>query len=72
MVITENYKNGLQFLKENKMDEARDCFDFALSHLAIETLENDLTDNDELEGIRRGLWLERLWYALENNDLLYE
>jgi len=69
MVITENYKKGLQLIKEGKMDDARDCLDTALAHLSQQTVEYKLTDKSEVEGIRRELWLERIWAALENNDL---
>jgi ribosomal protein L20 len=70
MVITENYKKGLQLIKEGKMDDARDCLDTALAHLSQQTVEYKLTDKSEVEGVRRELWLERIFAALENNDLM--
>jgi ribosomal protein L20 len=51
------------------MDDARDCLDTALAHLSQQTVEYKLTDKSEVEGVRRELWLERIWAALENNDL---
>jgi len=29
-------------------------------------------DKELIEGVRIELWLERLWYGLENNNLLLE
>ena len=33
-------------------------------------LRRYLQVEDEIEGVRIGIWLERAWYGLENNDLL--
>jgi hypothetical protein len=38
--------------------------------MAAQAQEEGLTMDDELEGVRIGLWLERFWYFLENNNLL--
>ena len=51
-------------------DKARDLFDFMILKLANERWDNDAQVNDEIEGVRIGIWLERAWYGLENNNLL--
>ena len=38
--------------------------------IANERWENDAQVDDEIEGVRIGIWLERVWYGLENNNLL--
>jgi len=38
--------------------------------MAAEAQEEGLGMDDELEGVRIGLWLERFWYFLENNNLM--
>tara|TARA_R110000751_G_scaffold231960_1_gene333151 strand:- start:627 stop:860 length:234 start_codon:yes stop_codon:yes gene_type:complete len=51
-------------------DKARDLFDFMIYTIAHERWENDVQVTDEMEDVRVGVWLERAWYGLENNDLL--
>ena len=53
--ITDCYENARKSLKQEKLDKARD---------------EGMGVDDELDDIRIGLWLERFWYFLENNNLL--
>ena len=63
------YAQAREVLKEGRVDEARDLADFGIV-MAAQAQEEGLTMDDELEGVRIGLWLERFWYFLENNNLL--
>ena len=63
------YAQAREVLKEGRVDEARDLADYGIV-MAAEAQEEGLTMDDELEGVRIGLWLERFWYFLENNNLL--
>jgi len=51
-------------------DRARDLFDFMIYTVANERYENDIQVDDKIEGVKVGVWLERAWYGLENNNLL--
>ena len=63
------YAQAREVLKEGRVDEARDLADFGIV-MAAQAQEEGLTMDDEIEGVRIGLWLERFWYFLENNNLL--
>ena len=63
------YAQAREVLKEGRVDEVRDLADFGIV-MAAQAQEEGLTMDDELEGVRIGLWLERFWYFLENNNLL--
>jgi hypothetical protein len=67
--ITKIYDEAREAVKNNEMDKARDLFDTGLLVVAQARGEG-LSDKDLIEDVRVGLWLERLWYGLENNDLL--
>jgi len=67
--ITKIYDEAREAVKNNEMDKARDLFDTGLLVVA-QAREEGLSDKDLIEDVRVGLWLERLWYGLENNDLL--
>ena len=55
-----------------------DCYDDARK--ALEEGDVKVADargdgfevDDELDGVRIGLWLERFWYFLENNNLMLD
>ena len=80
MEIAEyTYKDGLlekgfykakELIKEGKRDEARDILDACIAIVAEVKYTNNKTEEDELEGVRIGVWLKRFWNTLENNDLL--
>ena len=67
--VNDYYLYAKQLLAEGKRDEARDNIDYAIIKVA-EARQSGKTEDDILEGVRIGLLLERLWYFLENNDLL--
>jgi len=67
--ITKIYAEAREAVKNNEMDKARDLFDTGLVIVA-QAREEGLSDKDLIEDVRVELWLERLWYGLENNDLL--
>jgi hypothetical protein len=67
--ITKIYAEAREAVKNNEMDKARDLFDTGLMIVA-QAREEGLSDKDLIEDVRVELWLERLWYGLENNDLL--
>lgn len=61
-----NWVKAQKLLKENKMGEARDVLDYCLALLGAYTIANyQIIDNVKID-----LWKERVWYALENNNLL--
>lgn len=67
--ITKIYAEAREAVKNNEMDKARDLFDTGLLIVA-QAREEGLSDKDLIEDVRVELWLERLWYGLENNGLL--
>ena len=69
VTIDSVYAQAREVLKEGRVDEARDLADYGIV-MATEAQEEGLTMDDEIEGVRIGLWLERFWYFLENNNLL--
>lgn len=69
--ISKVWQMGKQAVKEDRMDDARDCFDMGIAMVATYSdLHDDYSDELEIEGKRRGLWLMRFWVALEKNNLL--
>ena len=67
--ISEYYNHARKLLSEGKRDEARDAIDFALV-LAAQITQDHPSDDYLVDRVRMGLWKERLWYFLENNDLM--
>ena len=54
------------------MEVVRDLCDLGILLVAQERYNNNRDADYPLDGVRIGLWLERFWYTLENNDLLLE
>jgi|TARA_B110000285_G_scaffold82048_1_gene94522 hypothetical protein len=69
-VLHKTFAAARKSAKAGEDDKARDLFDFMILKLANERWDNDAQVNDEIEGVRIGIWLERAWYGLENNNLL--
>lgn len=69
-VLHKSFTAAREAVKVGDNDKARDLFDFMIYTIAHERWENDAQVKDEIEGVRIGIWLERAWYGLENNDLL--
>jgi hypothetical protein len=69
--ITKTWEKGKLALKEDRLDDARDCFDQGLAMIsAYSQIMGDNSDELVVEGKARSLWLMRLWVALEKNNLL--
>ena len=70
--ITKAWEKGQLAIKENRRNDARDCFDQGLAMIAAHTqLIGDGSDNLVIENKTRKLWLMRFWkVGLENNNLL--
>jgi hypothetical protein len=69
--ITKTWELGLQAVKEKRMDDARNCFDFGIAMVAHHSLEQNLRDKDLIESVKREVWLMRFWkLGLEKNNLL--
>ena len=45
-------------------------FDFGIMHVANKRYNDSLKVDDKIENVKVGVWLERFWYGLENNNLL--
>jgi hypothetical protein len=39
-------------------------------HVADKRYKDGLAVDDKIEKVKVGVWLERFWYGLENNNLL--
>ena len=65
--ICENAKNALE---AGNSDLARDYFDFGIMHVAVKRYTDGVKVDDKIENVKVGVWLERFWYGLENNNLL--
>jgi len=65
------YAEAREAVNNNEMDKARDLFDTGLVIVAM-ARDEGMGDKELIEGVRIELWLERLWYGLENNNLLLE
>ena len=70
MNITETYRQGLQLAKQNKKDQARDCFDSVIGYLGNLSLTQGLKSTDEIEKATKDAWLDRCWGALESYKLM--
>lgn len=57
-------------VKNQEWDKARNLYDYIIYSIAEERLDNDVQVDDKIEDVKVGVWLERAWYGLENNDLL--
>lgn len=70
--ISKVWQMGKQAVKEGRMNDARDCFDMGIVMVATYSdLHDDYSDELEIEGKTRKLWLMRFWkVGLENNNLL--
>ena len=69
MDLTTIYNDARTLVDSNKMDEARDMCDLGIVKVAQHRLEGAQVE-DKLERVKIGVWLERFWFLLENNNLL--
>ena len=68
--LKELYKQARQALKQGNEDLARDSADFGIIRIAEAKEQDNITDDEVIEGITVDLWLTRFWVFLENNNLL--
>jgi hypothetical protein len=68
-ILHKTFDKARAAAKAGENDTARDLFDFMIYLVAQERLEG-ADVNNEMEKVRIGVWLERAWYGLENNNLL--
>ena len=69
--VTDCYEQAREALKVGDRDKARDLADYGIVKVA-EARDEGLDVDDELDDVRIGLWLERFWYFLENNNLMLD
>tara|TARA_B100000963_G_C22537958_1_gene630760 strand:+ start:251 stop:583 length:333 start_codon:yes stop_codon:yes gene_type:complete len=69
--VTDCYEQAREALKAGDEDKARDMADYGIVKVAEARCEGMGVD-DELDDVRIGLWLERFWYFLENNNLMLD
>ena len=69
--VTDCYEQAREALKAGDRDKARDLADYGIVKVA-EARDEGLDVDDELDDVRIGLWLERFWYFLENNNLMLD
>lgn len=68
-ILHKTFEKAREAAKNQESDLARDLFDYMIYLVAQERLEG-ADVNYKMEDVRIGIWLERAWYGLENNDLL--
>lgn len=69
-ILHKSFAAARAAVKSGDEDQARDLFDFIIYQIANKRWEDNIQVDDEIEGVRVGVWLERAWYGLENNNLL--
>lgn len=71
MTVSDCYANAREALARGDEDKARDLADFGIVQIASARSEGMNTD-DVIDDVSVGLWLERFWYFLENNNLMLD
>lgn len=69
--ITKLYDKAKQLLENGKIKEADETLDWCLVVLSKNAL-NGAKDTDLLEGVKMGVWYERVWTTIEHAGLLPE
>ena len=69
-ILNRTYESAKKAIETGNRDLARDYFDFGIMHVANKRYKEDLAVDDKIEKVKVGVWLERFWYGLENNNLL--
>ena len=69
-VLTKTYAQAKQAVEQGNRDLARDLFDFGILKVADKRYNEGLSVDEKIENVKVGVWLERFWYGLENNNLL--
>jgi hypothetical protein len=68
-VLTPMWLKAQALIKENKMDEADDALMTLIFKISDYTLDGH-NDEYKIEGVKKGVWYERAWTAIEVNGLL--
>ena len=71
MTVFDCYTECRQALSEGNLDTARDLADMGIMKVA-QAREEGVGVDDLIDDVRVGLWLERFWYFLENNNLMLD
>ncbi len=69
--VSDCYEQAREALAVGNLDKARDMADYGIVKIAEARGEGADID-DLIDNVRVGLWLERFWYFLENNNLMYD
>ncbi len=69
--VSDCYEQAREALKAGNLDKARDMADYGIVKVA-EARDEGMGVDDTLDDVRIGLWLERFWYFLENNNLMLD
>ena len=64
--ISNTFKEGKKFVKNNQIKKADECFDRCIAQLAECTIQGI----KEVEGASVDLWKTRVWVAIEKAGLL--
>ena len=71
MTVFDCYTECRQELSEGNRESARDLADLGIMKIA-QAREEGMGVDDLIDDVRVGLWLERFWYFLENNNLMLD
>jgi len=69
--VSDCYDQAREALAMGNLNKARDMADYGIVKVA-EARDEGAGVDDLLDGTRIGLWLERFWYFLENNNLMLD
>ena len=69
--VSDCYDQAREALAVGNLNKARDMADYGIVKVAEARGEGADID-DLIDDVRVGLWLERFWYFLENNNLMYD
>ena len=69
-ILTKIYSQAKEAVEQGNLYHARDLFDFGILKLADKRYNENLSVDEKIENVKVGVWLERFWYGLENNNLL--
>ena len=69
-ILTKTYAKAKQAVENKDFDLARDLFDFGIMCVANHRIIDGMKVDDKVENVKIGVWLERYWFGLENNNLL--
>ena len=69
--LERGFEKCREFIKQGKMDEARDIADYCIAVIGTERWENGAVAEDKLDDVNIKVWLKRYWVdILKNKNLL--